>query len=221
MAFTRRKMNRRTNRRRRRYNRLKYGKKNSTRINKLGVHYFKRHVTLTDLKLSAGASTDFDNLVFSLDNVTGYTEFTALYDFYRINAVKVSFIPVSNVSLWSDTDQVVFRNTEFANRLFTVIDYNDGTALTTINEAREYRTCKWTPYTRIHKRYFHPTPVYHISSSDNNIAQVRKAWISCADPTVQYYGIKTAYDGRTNTTMNAETIYKIECVYYMQFKNPK
>jgi len=53
---------------------------------------------------------------FRLSNVTGYQDFTNLYDMYKIRAVKVSFIPVVNVTTATQSG--------YASLIYSTYDFN-------------------------------------------------------------------------------------------------
>jgi len=55
------------------------------------VHFFKRHVDLGTITLSSAGITT-QGYSFQLDEVPNYTEFTALYDQYKLSAVAIKFI---------------------------------------------------------------------------------------------------------------------------------
>lgn len=147
---------------------------------------------------------------FSLNDLPNYTEFTALYDMYKINAIKITFIPQqdTNVSLSS-------VNNPFGNaRFFSAIDYNDSTSPASVDELREYHTCKFTRLLKTHKRYIHKPKILDSSS------YTLSPWIATSAPSTNYFGLKVAVEPMSSTvatTMN----YSIEAKYYMTFKNVK
>ena len=84
---------------------------------------------------------------FSLNDLPNYTEFTALYDQYKINAVRFTMLPQQTQSI-----SIGSVNNPIANaRVFSAIDYNDGSAPASVDELREYKTCKSTSILRPHK----------------------------------------------------------------------
>jgi len=185
-----------------------------------GVYYFKRFTgNLGNINLGAGQSNAFASFSFSLDQVPNASEFVNLYDMYKINRVKIMAIPVSNVTLFGDLTPEVFRQTEYSNRFFSVLDYNDSGVFTSVNQAREYQNCKVTMSTKIHKRYFKPRVALDVISGLGY--NPKSQWLSTANITTPHYGIKFAYEGRTNTTSAAVTLYKLEAVFYMSFRNPR
>lgn len=148
---------------------------------------------------------------FSLGDVPNYTEFTALYDYYKINAVKVTLLPqmTQNVSLGD------VNNAWASKRLFSAIDYNDSSAVTTIDEIRQYSTCKFTPILKRHSRYFKP----RINDS-GSVYNPGRPWLLCSSPNTNYFAIKLA--GETmNSSGVANMEYTVEVMFYLSFKNVK
>lgn len=148
---------------------------------------------------------------FSLSDLPNYTEFTALYDMYKINRVKISFLPQQTISNSLST----VSNAAAYARFFSVIDTNDATAPTSIDQLREYESCKYTTIHRRHKRYFKP----RITDS-GNVYTPGNPWIATSSPNVNYFGLKVAaeaIDSTVSTTMD----YTIECKYYLSFRNVK
>lgn len=206
----------RTTRRRKTYRRrpmYKPRRKWSARTRKPNVYYFKRFVEKTAISITAGSSNTFGVYSFRLDELPNFAEFTNLYDAYKINRVKISFIPFSNVSLVRDGNPDDFKNTEYTNRLFTVLDYTDVTVPVTINQLREYQSCKWSPNNRIHKRYFKPKVTGIVTAGSFQTSP----WLQCSDSSdVQYLGIRYGLTHQATATSN--TVYRVEATYYCSFK---
>lgn len=187
------------------------------------VHYFKRHFAYTNIVGLAGTTTTFGDLYFQLDDLPNYSEFTTLYDFYKILAVKVYFIPISNVNIVSGTNPDLLTSTTYGNRMFTVIDYNDRTVPTSLGELRQYNNCKVTP-NEYHTRFFHPRPVIAmdedaISGGVYGIGQTKDVWVSTESNQCEWYGLKY---GIEHLTMAANTtLYKTEVKVYLAFKAVK
>lgn len=186
------------------------------KVNIRGIHSFKRFHNYTGITLVNGTTNTYGVLNFRLEDIPSYTEFTNLFDCFRIKRIKVMFIPTSNVTLSPDTAaNDVFKSTEYANRLFTVLDFNDSTAPTSIDTLRQYDTCRMTPNNIIHKRYFKPK-----YSAEVNLGSYQSSdhWLETATSAdVVHLGIKYGITHQTLTVSNE--VYKIETVFYMQFKN--
>lgn len=231
VKYTGRRKGRRINRRRkviRRYNRrMMLGNP------KQKVFFFKRNVALANYLADADGADALQQYTFNLSDVPGYTEFTALFDFYKINAVKVRFIPMFSASVFSAyittgplSNYSNFETPTTTNpsslRLFTCIDYNSSGALT-VAEIREYNNCKYSTYLKGHKRYIKPK--FDLDTRASNGAQTGKnPWVATASPTQVYNslicGLTTSEFATSQITSN-DILYKVEAVYYLSFKATK
>lgn len=144
---------------------------------------------------------------FRLSAVTGYTDFTNMYDQYKIRAVKVSFIPMMNITTAEESG--------FASLIYSTYDFNGEPESTpTRDQIREYQYCKWSPYGKIHKRYFFPrVPASGIQVGPQN-------WMSSSNPQTAYYGLIVNVANVPSIPAN-QPIYKIEVKYYLSFRNTK
>lgn len=153
---------------------------------------------------------------FRLDAVSGYQDFTALYDLYKIRAVKVSFIPMVNVTMATESG--------YASLIYSTYDFNGESSNPTKDQIREYQYCKWSPYGKIHKRYFFPRTTEWIYGSSTVSGSSTKVgpqnWISTASPDIPYHGLIVNVSNVPSIPEN-EPIFKIEVKYYLSFKNTK
>lgn len=182
------------------------------------VYYFKRFTTLGTIVVTSSSANAYGASVFSLDQLPGYTEFTNLFDFYKIKAIKLSFIPTSNVTLQTGNSSTTVANSIYNNRIFTVIDYNDAGIPTSVNELREYSNCKWSPNNKIHKRYIVPNPLAD-ATDDSTISLMNKPWVPSTNYAMDYYAIKWAIEN-TAAGVGVE-LYKMEAKFYIACKSPK
>lgn len=201
------------------------------------VYYFKRKSstiydwfnmqTLTQLNQLLGSTPSSFNIGFRLQDVPGYTDFTNMYDSYRLRAVKVNLIPVGNVSSSNTAGNATGPAGNYAVRCFSAFDpnYDGGAGVTgagAVATIQEYQNCRWTPYNRIHKRYIKPKLQIDTgagaASGYVNIAG-KQPWIQCANAGIVHYGMPIVVD---DSGFSAGSIlYKVECTYYMQFARPK
>lgn len=186
------------------------------------IHYFNRHVARGTVQITNGSSSVVGAIRFALSDVHNFAEYKAMYDFFQLRAVRISFIPLSNVTL--GTGGGFTYDTNYSNRFFTAIDYNDSSTPSSVNELREYANCRWSPGNRIHKRYFRPKPILATdedsgSGASYGLAEGKNIWISTASDSTYYFGVKYGYQHPTGVTTG--DAYVIECTYYMCFKGPK
>lgn len=155
---------------------------------------------------------------FMLARVAGNSDFINLYNEYKIRAVKVSFIPLANVSN--------MQSSAYSNLIYSAIDTNDfpGTSLS-LTDLRQYNTAKWSPYNRIHSRYFYPrvnltTPEEGSTTPNSLVLPGEQPWISTNDSGARYHSllvIPPVIDGIDAT----DPIYRIECTYYLSFRGTR
>lgn len=186
------------------------------------VHYFTRFQNYGTIQALNATTITFGVVFFELANVPGFAEFTAMYDFFKINAVSVRFIPQSNVNLYNDTGQVQVVASQFYNRIVTVVDYNDRTVPTSLNDLRQYGNCKVGTNNRVHKRFFHPKPTLAVdedsgSGTSYGLAQMGKIpWIATGSDQAEWYGIK--YGIEHANPGGTVDLYKVEVKLYLSFK---
>lgn len=200
----------------RRYNRRRKGVKQN-------VHFFKRHVDLGRVDGSGSGGEGFGSLFFRLSDVPNFSEFTSLYDAFKIAAVKVFFIPISNVTFAEGASNAQAIWSTHYYRLLSAIDYNDDTPVN-MAALREYQNCKMTPNNVIHKRFLKPkalTTIDEDSGSGSNYTYAETStnpWISTAGNQCRWFGLKFGFEQQTN---DSNPRYRIEAVYYLQFKSRK
>lgn len=183
-----------------------------TRYNKRGqkVYLFKRHCDFGELTLSNITNT-YQGYYFDLSQVPNNNEFTDLYDQYKINAVKITFLPSQTMS--NSLSSV--NNAQGYVRFFSAIDYNDSSAPTSIDELRQYQSCKYTTVYRKHTRYIRPKVTDRGSTYTPG-----NPWINTTAPTQQYFGLKVAVEPIDSTGVTS-MIFTVEVKFYMSFKNVK
>lgn len=179
-------------------------------VNKLAgrrVHYFKRTAYYSGFISGSTLVDTYGALQFALSQVPNNGEFTALFDQYKINGVRVRLSPRAN-SAEIGTNQGLIK-------MFTAIDYNDITAPTAINDLLQYENCKATSSNREHVRYLKPKvekAVYQSALVTGYGAGT--AWIDTANPSVPHYGLKFALQQLPAGNQS----YDVQVTYYLAFK---
>ncbi len=144
-----------------------------------------------------GVNPTFAAFNFSLNDVAGYTEMTAMFQSYCIETVELWYRPeytvLSDASALSTAVNVDF---------YSAIDTTDSTAPTSVDAVNQYQSCAHTSITQTHYRKIRPS--YLIDS-----ALPSCALISTASPSVNWYGIKIAIPP-TGTAMTFRTVAKFK-----------
>lgn len=206
-----------------------YRKKFTRRARAVGhpkdfVHYYKRKVALDSVvHLTAGAPV-LGTYTFQLSDLPGATDFSNLYDAYKLKGVKMYFIPVSNVVTNVTGGTGGYPSTLYSNRLFTAIDYNDASAPTSVDSIREYQNSKWSPYNRIHKRWIRPKIISTdgTTTSNTQFPVGAQPWLPTSSASPYYGALKFGMDPIDGVVAStADILYRVEATYYLSFKNPK
>lgn len=174
------------------------------------VYYFKRSFETTSLTIPA-ANAAFTPTVFgwSLGNLPNYSEFQQIFDMYKIKAIKVTFIPDVNLNNVATNKRINF---------YTVLDFNDVGALTSVPEACEYANVHRTTSTKTHKRYFKPACAVKLSDVNSNqfTRADRPGWVSTGNTNIAYGYLKWIADLNPNAN---DITFKVYTTMYIAFKN--
>lgn len=187
-----------------------------TKTPRFNSYFFKRKFLKGTWTLN-NVSEVFTSYTFKLSDLPNYTEFTNLFDRYRI--LKVAVILVPN---WTTNDLNPVTSTERTNpSIYSVIDYTEDGTPASLSEMYEDSQCKITRGGRIHKRVFTPAV---LASSFETITTTAytpkwKQWITTDDPATPHYALKLAGD-KTYTSSNNFTV-KVFMTYYIQCKDIK
>lgn len=151
-------------------------------------------------------------LSFNINGLPDLTDFTTLFDQYKLNGIQIQFIP----NITSNDMNPVSTYYELPN-FHTIIDRDDEIAPANLNVMMQYPSYKRTRGHQVHTRYFRPSLAQTIfkTSSTTGTSQVGPKWLDCADPTIPHYGMKVWID-QTNSTTNIK--YRVYTKYYLQFK---
>lgn len=143
-------------------------------------------------------------LNFQLTNFPDATEFTSLFDQYRIVQITVEFLSLTTGP--------------YVSPLTSIIDYDDSNAVASLNELLEYQTAMTTTAGANHTRTLtpHVTSAVYSGAFTSFAVAPNSLWIDCANANVQYYGLKyyfPALSGGTNTVL-----YNVYISGILQFK---
>lgn len=174
------------------------------------IHYFKR---MTFKGNFTGNITTVYNqaLTFSITDLVNSSEFTALFDQYRIDEVTLKFTLGYDPSAL--TTNAIFP------RMWSVIDYDDSNTPADSNELRQRAKTKYTVLNPNKTYTFKLRPATLTQTYINGVQTGYKPewnkWIDIASP-VPFYGMKFAlelfYTGQFITC---------ECIYNLAFKNTR
>lgn len=150
---------------------------------------------------------------FSLSDLPSSSDFTSLFDQYRIAQVTLKFVPTAQNFGQSTTA------TDFPTVL-TVIDLDDSVAAANPDGLRQYGTCLSVGNGTYFERVLTPRfAVAAYSGAFTSYAQSNPhQWIDCNSPGVIHYGVKWATTPIT-TTSGSYVLYNVEATYVIQCRS--
>jgi len=182
------------------------GRSRIVRPLKDNVHHFKRTFQGADLAISnAGANPG--GLSFLFGSLPSVTDFTTLFDQYRINLIKVQFVP--NFTGGDLNPAATFQTIP---NLHTVIDHDDAATPGSLNVLLQYTSMKMTRGSQTHTRLIKPTTLANIGGV-NNVGHRYKTWIDMTQTTIPHFGLKYWIDQSNGTsgTFRSYITYYFSC----------
>jgi hypothetical protein len=164
--------------------------------------------------IANNSTANLGALTFAFNSVPGYTNWTALFDRYRINSVTITF---RAVGVQMNTTPVTYSIPEF----LTVVDIDDAATPTSMDQLRKYATCCSILANRDIVRSFQPrtgiatydglTTAYTLGDPD--------MWLDLANPDIPHYGLKYGIDAATPTATAA--IYDVFIEYNVELSGQR
>lgn len=170
------------------------------------VHHFKfKAYTQNWLGIEMDGNNSYFSRDFSLEDMPSATELVALFDLYRINKIVFKATPrytsnlIYNVAPFTSNVIAEAGNTDAGGtnllgtsnmglpQLITVIDYDDVTTPTSLDELYEYSNVKKTLGSRSHTRVFVPRIKVDPTVTDLSMS---KRWISTSNSALNHFGLK-------------------------------
>lgn len=157
---------------------------------------------------SPAAAPTFFGYEFKLTDLPDYTEFTNLFDEYKIMRVKVYFLP-----------NVYTQNTSIANLVpwfLITVDKDDSSAPTSFNSMLSYPGCKITSMQRKQYVSFVPRVATAVYGGPVVTSYGSKSmYLDCGSPGVPHYGLKIGVGNSTNAGIYG---YHVFVKYVISFR---
>lgn len=189
----------------------KYRKKSMVRIKKnfptMSITSIKRKCLKYDaFPVTPGQIT----LAFSLSDLPQSSDFTNLFDFYRLCGVKLMFIYQANSN---DTGTGIASQLPI---LHYIADNDDNIGFPNENTALEKEGIKTRRLDKPFTYYLTPrvTPeVFNNGITTGYMLGNKKQWLDCNSPAITHFGLKAWLQCGSNSQN-----LKIYATYYLQFK---
>lgn len=177
------------------------------------THSVRRMLYFTALTSSSSFS---DGLVFlQLQDLPDYTEFTALYDQYRVDKLVVHFYPSQTIIDLSDSRAD-------PGTLLTAVDFDGGATGLTLNQFLSYESAQVHPHCVPRKITIKPRA--ELAVIDGSSATVAAAlpnsgniWYDCSNTAVRFHGVRVATTAESAPN-GYHITYKIYVEAFVTFK---
>lgn len=164
------------------------------------VYKFSRVVEALYDVVCDGINPSLGGYQFVLSNLPNYTDFTNLFDMYRITKIEIDWVPeyteLTDAALVSNAINVRFN---------TAIDLSDASAPGSVDEVLQYQQLKSTGITRTHSRVWKPTFLM------GGLVPC-ECWLPTSNPSERHYGLKYAIPPTgTAMTFRSRVRLHVEC----------
>jgi len=149
-----------------------------------------------------------------LSDLPQYTNFTTLYDQYRIAKVTVRYRVLNNVNVITSTNGLITLG-----MIHSVVDHNDAITPGSIQELMNDNSYFTTKTNRDHVRSFRPMFLENVGGAAQ--AKSNSGWLACSSPGVSHYGLKTFFEAGSAPAGFTSYIVEPIITYYVQFKDQK
>lgn len=210
---------------RRKTTRRSYKKSSVPRALRNNHTMITRVAQLSDFVIPSNYSWAYQTYRFALSDVPSYTEFTNLFDSYKISAVKVTFFPQ-----WSNNDMqnnggIGTGVGTMANPIIFTTTADDDTALLS-SQASSLQVSK----ARMVKNVLKPFSIYVRPKFQTEVATTlafssgvpKTGWCDTDNYGVTHYGAQIG--GRTfytNSVSTPNVTYQVFAKFYLQFKGAR
>jgi hypothetical protein len=177
------------------------------------VYRFVRSYT-NPTQVTATATGAGGALAFTLNSVATSSDFTSLFDQYRMVNAVVKFVPLA-APLGQSTSSTNFPV------IYTAIDPDDSTTPASQADLEQYETLQVVPNGQPFQRSLTPkAALAAYSGVFTSFAQApQRMWMDCSSDSIQFYGLKWFVP--SITTAGTFNLYAIEIALTMEFRHPR
>lgn len=192
------------------------------------IHKYKRVVNMGTYTASqsvvGGTVPARGAFSFNMNLLPNVSEYSSLYDQYKITGVSVKFVPKTSGQFQGGSSGSA--NPIGYGQVVSVIDFDDAATPLTKDQMLEYGSVKVTKSNREHKRFIKPKMLQEIfiNSTTTGRAPIQAKWIDWSFPNAEHYGIKWFIDAPTVNnplTDNSSIAYDAYATFYFACKNTR
>lgn len=162
-------------------------------------------------------------ILFDLNNCIGKGNYTAIFDYYRINWVDVRFVPVmSTVVNRPFDDSTTPGINQAVPQIITALDRDSTNTPASFVELQDRGVVKLNKCTKAFNWKFTPNRLVQIyktiSTTGYKIDTGYKEFLDCANPDIPHFGLKYVIE---QSSPSDAFIYEIQIKYNVSFKGKR
>jgi hypothetical protein len=170
----------------------------------LQIVHMAKIVEKTNIVTST-TSAVFRSFAFSASECSDIAEMASVFDQYRLDRVDIRIVP--NVT-------ELLTSTPNLGRNYSVIDFDDANAFTSMTDPLDYNNClAWEITDPICITLRPRLAVAAYAGTFTGFANSRPMWIDAASSGVEHYGVKLAFGAMTTSIT-----YTVTCKYYLVWR---
>lgn len=181
---------------------------------KRDVHFFRRFAYKATISGDV-SRTAKGAMTFTLDDIPGLSDFTSLFDYYRITGVKLRFTTLL------DANSQAAGNSYFP-KMYSCIDLDDNSAPLSSDDLRQRTNCRirWLAPNRSYDIFLRPKYLknVYISGVSNGYEIGKQTWLDLSNTNVPHYGLKYVFE---NLSSDLGQQVQCEATYYIQMKGAR
>lgn len=182
-------------------------------LQKSSNSFITNRTVLTDATLASTAGVTSVAYYWTLDQLPGYTEYTSLFDQYRIKKVDVLIQTKNPIGSGPFGYSPV--------RIMGTPDFDDSTPASTESDIQQYQNLQvWRPNTDKKFTIIPRIAKAAYSGAFTSYSNDPAGWLDVASPSVRHYGLKvliTADTGSGDDTCRFNVISRV----YLEFKSQR
>lgn len=162
--------------------------------------------------LQANTGDTLYSFYFTIGNTPNSSDFTNLFDQYRILEAVVSFVPYVN--------SVPNGSANSPGIIGTWIDYDDASLPANLQEGQQYESYQRNSCTVPFVRVIKPRSAVasYAGATANGYQNMYGQWQDSSNPNVQHYGLKLCIHNASYST--STNVYEIEVTVTYQLRSP-
>jgi len=181
-------------------------------LQKSSNSFITNRTVLTDATLASALGGNSVAYYWTLDQLPGYTEYTSLFDQYRIKKVDVLIQTKNPIGPGPYGYSPV--------RIMGVPDFDDSTPPSTESDIQQYQNLQvWRPNTDKKFTIIPRIAKAAYSGAFTSYSNEAAGWLDVASPSVRHYGLKLFITA--DTTANDRCYWNVYSRVYLEFKSQR